>query len=65
MSLAVDNPIINSPFDEPSHWLDYTEGQPLLREGRRPAGYYLRPCTRSATGALFEEEFVPLETALE
>ena len=61
MPLAVDNPIINTPFDEPSHWWDYSEGQPVLREGRRPAGYYLRPRTRSATGSLFEEEFVPLD----
>jgi type III restriction enzyme len=61
LSLAVDNPIINSPFGEPSLWWDYSEGQPIQREGRRPAGYYLRPRTRSATGSLFEEEFVPLE----
>ncbi len=61
MSLAVDNPIVNDPFKEPSRWWDYSEGQPGLREGRRPAGYYLRPRTRSATGSLFEEEFVPLE----
>ncbi len=61
MSLAVDNPIVNSPFEEPSRWWDYTEGQPVLREARRPAGYYLRPRTRSATGSLFEEEFVPLD----
>jgi type III restriction enzyme len=56
VSLAVDNPIINSPFDEPSHWWDYSEGQPALRGGRRPAGYYLRPRSGSATGSLFEEE---------
>jgi len=61
MSLAVDNPIINSPFEEPSQWWDYSEGQPVLREGRRPAGYYLRPRTRAVTGSLFEEEFVRLE----
>jgi hypothetical protein len=47
MSLAVDNPIINSPFEEPSRWWDYSEGQPVLRDGRRPAGYYLRPRTRA------------------
>ena len=61
MSLAVDNPIVNSPFEEPSQWWDYSEGQPVLREGRRPAGYYLRPRTRSVTGSLFEEEFVSLD----
>ena len=65
MSLAVDKPIINSPFQEPSQWWDYSEGQPVLREGRRPAGYYLRPRTRSATGSLLEEEFVPLDVVSE
>jgi hypothetical protein len=52
MSLAVDNPIVNNPFEEPSRWWDYSEGQPVLREGRRPAGYYLRPRTRSADAIL-------------
>jgi type III restriction enzyme len=61
MALAVDNPIVNSPFVEPSRWWDYSEGQPVLRDGRRPAGYYLRPRTRSATGSLFEEEFILLD----
>jgi hypothetical protein len=28
MSLAVDNPIQNNPFDEPSRYWDYKEGQP-------------------------------------
>jgi len=54
MSLAVDKPIQNSPFEQPSRWWDYSEGPPALREARRPAMYYLRPRTRSATGALFE-----------
>jgi type III restriction enzyme len=61
MSLAVDNPILNSPFDEPTRYWDYKEGQPVLAEGRRPAGYYLRPRTRQAQLAVFEEEFVPLD----
>jgi type III restriction enzyme len=61
MTLAVDNPIVNNPFEEPSQYWDYREGQPELRSGRRPAGYYLRPRTRSATGSLFEEEFIPLD----
>ena len=42
MSLLVDNPIINSPFEEPARYWDYREGQPVLVEGRRPAGYYLK-----------------------
>lgn len=34
MSLIVDNPIINSPFEEPSRYWDYKEGQPVLAEDR-------------------------------
>jgi len=62
MILAVDNPIVNSPFDEPARYWDYREGQPVLAEGRRPAGYYLKPRTRGPQVSMFEEEFVPLET---
>jgi len=36
MSLVLDNPIINNLFEEPSRWWDYSEGQPVLRKGRRP-----------------------------
>jgi len=61
MSLAVDNPIVNSPFEEPTHWWAYEEGQPVLKEGRRPAGYYLKARTRGPQLSMFEEEFVPLE----
>jgi len=61
MSLLVDNPILNSPFDEPTRYWDYQEGQPVLAEGRRPAGYYLRARTRGPQLSMFEEEFVPLE----
>ncbi len=59
--MLVDNPIINSPFEEPARYWDYKEGQPILAEGRRPAGYYLRPRTRGPQISMFEEEFVPLE----
>jgi type III restriction enzyme len=61
MSLLVENPIINSPFEEPTSYWAYEEGQPVLKEGRRPAGYYLKPRTRGPQMSLFEEEFVPLE----
>ncbi len=61
MSLTVDNPIINSPFEEPARYWDYREGQPVLVESRRPAGYYLKPRTRGLQLSMFEEEFVPLE----
>ncbi len=62
MSRAVDNPIINSSFAEPTRYWDYKEGPPVLMDNRRPAGCYLRARTRGAQRAMFEEEFVPLET---
>ncbi len=52
MSLAVDNLIVNSPFGEPTRYRDYKEAQPVLAEGRRPAGYYLRPSTQGSHAAL-------------
>ena len=61
MSLLVDNPILNSPFAEPTRYWAYEEGQPVLKEGRRPAGYYLKARIRGPQAALLEEEFVPLE----
>jgi type III restriction enzyme len=39
--MLVNNPILNSSFEEPVRYWAYEEGQPVLREGRRPAGYYL------------------------
>jgi type III restriction enzyme len=59
--MLVDNPIVNSPFEEPGRFWAYKEGQPVLKEGRRPAGYYLKPRTRGPQTSLFEEEFVPLD----
>lgn len=63
MSLAVDNPILNNPFEEPKEYWIYEEGQPKRMSGRRPAGYYFRTGKRSdAQVALFtEEQFVELE----
>jgi len=65
VTLAVDQPIINDPYREPTRWWDYQEGQPVLKEGRRPAGYYLAPRTRARAGAMAQEEFVPLESVNE
>jgi type III restriction enzyme len=59
--MLVDNPIINSPFEEPTHHWAYEEGQPVLKPGRRPAGYYLKARTRDPQLAMLEEEFVPLD----
>ena len=60
--MLVENPIIHSPFEEPSRHWDYEEGQPVLIEGRRPAGYYFKARTRGPQMALLEEKFVPLES---
>ncbi len=61
MSLLVDNPILNSPFEEPARYWAYEEGQAVLKDGRRPAGYYLKARTRGPQMAMLEEEFVPLD----
>ena len=61
MSLLVENPILNSPFEEPTRYWAYEEGQPALKEGRRPAGYYLKARTCGPQMAVLEEEFVPLD----
>lgn len=61
MSMLVDNPIVNPPFEEPTRYWDFREGQPVLADGRRPAGYYLRPRLRGEQASLLEEEFVPLD----
>jgi type III restriction enzyme len=59
--MLVDNPILNFPFKEPTRYWAYEEGQPVLKEGRRPAGYYLRLHTRGPQTSLLEEEFVSME----
>lgn len=64
--LAVDEPIINSPFEEPtSYWVyDSATGMPIKAPGRRPAHYYFRSSRRqdSAQTSFFaEEEMVELE----
>jgi len=57
--MLVGNPILNSPFEEPTRYWAYEEGQPVLKEGRRPAGYYLKARTRGPQMALLQEEFAP------
>lgn len=43
MSFEVPNPILNSPYEEPSLWWHLEEGKPpVQRPGRRPAGYFYR-----------------------
>lgn len=60
--MLVENPILNSPFREPDQYWDFRQGQPVVAQGRRPAGYYLRPRLRGEQASLLEEEFVPLES---
>ena len=66
MNLAVDQPILNSPFKEPTrYWIyDQQTKQAVVMEGRRPAGYYFRARRRPDEGQLSflaEEQFVQLE----
>ncbi|MEM4494337.1 MAG: DEAD/DEAH box helicase family protein [Candidatus Caldarchaeum sp.] len=59
-NLAVENPIINNPFEEPEYYWEFREGQPTKVQGRRPSGYYIRPKTIDPSQmTLMEEEFVP------
>jgi len=63
--LAVDEPIINNPFEEPTqYWVyDSATGLPVKAPGRRPAHYYFRSRRRTdaAQTKLFaEEEMVEL-----
>ena len=64
--LVVDEPIINSPFEEPKHyWVyDTATGQPVKAIGRRPAHYYFRSRRRQDAGQtsfFAEEEMVELK----
>lgn len=38
MSLAVDNPILNNPFEEPKEYWIYEEGQPKRMSGEKGFG---------------------------
>ena len=59
--MLVNNPILNSPFEEPARYWAYEAGQPVIKEGRRPAGYYLKARTRGPQKAILEEEFVLMD----
>lgn len=48
---TVENPIINSPYDEPGQHWHIEEGKaPQKRPGRRPASYFLRVPEGAARG---------------
>lgn len=60
MSNAVENPILNSPFEAPKKHYDFTGAEPRIHEGRRFAGYYGMPRTENVSGALASHEFFQL-----
>jgi type III restriction enzyme len=48
---AVANPIINSPYEEPTQYWHIEEGkQPRIEPGRRQASYFLRVPEHAARG---------------
>jgi type III restriction enzyme len=55
---AVDEPVINNPYDEPAwHWIYDADGKPTKQQGRRPASYYYRDkSVATAQTELFAEE---------
>ena len=55
---AVDEPVINNPYDEPAwHWIYDADGHPAKQQGRRPASYYFRDkSVATAQAELFAEE---------
>jgi len=66
--LAVDQPILNDPFKEPTrHWVyDDFSNIPRVENNRRPAHYYFRSRTRRDRGQTFlfsDEQKVDLEPA--
>lgn len=70
---AVENPIINSPYEEPSHHWHIEAGKPPRKQaGRRPASYFLRVPERAARGRraadqaeMFEEDVKGSEYTLD
>jgi type III restriction enzyme len=60
MPIVVDEPIVNSPFAEPSRYYRMRQGSPELVAGRRPSGYMPGLRTRGGQPTLLEEEYVEL-----
>jgi hypothetical protein len=60
MAIVVDEPIINSPFAEPTrHYRPSGDDDPL-HEGRRPSGYTPGLRTRGGQTSMLEDEYVEL-----
>ena len=54
---TVEDPIINSPYEEPRfHWHVQKDVPPEKRAGRRPASYFLRVPERAARGRTAREQ---------
>src|SRR5688572_14777672 len=60
MKNAVENPILNSPFEEPRKHYDFSGAEPRVVEGRRRAGYYGLTRTDRSDGALAGQELIDL-----
>jgi len=60
MAIVVDQPIINSPFEEPGRHYRIRGGASELVDARRPSGYMPGLRSRGGAGTLLEEEFVEL-----
>jgi type III restriction enzyme len=58
---VVENPILNSPFIEPSRYYDFSGPAPRILSGRRQAGYHgVVRTERMGGGALATHEFFPI-----
>ena len=57
---AVDNPILNSPWGEPSRYHDFTGAAPRIVDGRRPGGYHGTVRTERMSGAQASHPFFDL-----
>lgn len=60
MAIVVDDPIVNSPFEEPTRHYRIRAGQTELVGERRPSGYMPGLRTRGGKQTLVEEEVVEL-----
>lgn len=58
---AVENPVLNSPFAEPTRHFDFSGPATRIVDGRRRAGYYGIPRTdRMADAAMSQHELIDL-----
>jgi type III restriction enzyme len=58
---AVDNPILNNPFAEPTRYYDFSQEISRILDGRRPAGYHgMTRTERMGEGAITQHELVLL-----